>query len=79
VVEAVQDTLKVQALKVMDSSVLNDDQCERLGRALFKLGTALEEIKEEQGVAESVRAARDGLDGLVGDMVDQILHPEMSF
>jgi hypothetical protein len=79
VVEEVRDTLKAQAFKVMDSGVLNDGRRVRLGRALLEMEAALEEIKAERGVAGSVRMVRDGLDGLVGDMVDQILHPETSF
>jgi hypothetical protein len=72
VVEVIRDTLKLQALRVMDSGVLDDDQCERLGKALLELEAALEDIKREQGIAESVRAVRDGLDGVVDDMVGQL-------
>lgn len=79
VVDEVQGTLKLEAFRVMDSGVLNDDRCGRLARALLELETALEEIKREPGVAGSVRAVRNGPDGLAGDMVDQVLHPGMLF
>ena len=78
-VAAVQDTLKLQASRVMDSGVLNEDRCERLGRAMLELEIALEDINKEPGVAGSVRGVRDRHNGLVDDMVEQILHPEMSF
>jgi hypothetical protein len=75
IVEVIRDTLKVQALRVMDSGVLDDGHCGRLGRVLLELETALEDIKKEPGIAESARAVRDGLDGIVDDMVNQLVDP----
>lgn len=75
-VEIIRDALKIQALRRMESGSLTEAECERLGEALMKLDIALEEIKEEQGVAESVQAVRDGLDNLVSDVVDRIVNPE---
>ena len=75
-VEVISDALKIQALKRMDSGVLTDEECERLGKALMDLDIALEEIKEEQGIAESVQAVRDGLDDLVDDVIDRLINPE---
>jgi hypothetical protein len=75
VVEVIRDTLRLQAIKVMDSGVLDADQCERLGKSLLELEVALEDIKREQGIAESVRAVRDGLDGIVDDMVNTLIFP----
>jgi hypothetical protein len=72
-VEVIRDTLKVQALKLMDSGILDDSQCERLGKALMDLETALENIKKEQGIAGAVRAVRDGLDDVVAEMVNQAI------
>jgi hypothetical protein len=71
VVEVVQDTLKIQAVKVMESGILDDSQCERLGKALMELENALEDIKREQGIAGAVRSVRDGLDGIVDDLFKQ--------
>jgi len=75
-VEVISDALKIQALKRMDSGVLTDEECERLGKALMDLDIALEEIKEAQGIAESVQAVRDGLDDLVDDVIDRLINPE---
>jgi len=37
---------------------------------------AIEEIKQEQGINESVQAIRDGLDDIVDDVLDKFLNPE---
>lgn len=75
-VEVIRDALKIQALKRMESGVLSEEECERLGEALMDLDIALEEIKEEQGIAESVQAVRDGLDDIVGNVIDQVVNPD---
>jgi hypothetical protein len=76
IVEVIRDALKIQALKRIDSGILNEEECERLGKALMDLDLALESIKEEQGIAESVRAVRDGLDDIVDDVIGRIVNPE---
>ena len=75
-VEIIRDALKIQAFKRIESGILNEEECERLGRALMDLDIALEEIKEEQGITESVQAVRDGLDDIVDDVVNRIANPE---
>ena len=74
-VEIIRDALRIQAFRRMESGVLNDEECERLGEALMDLDIALEEIKEEQGITESVQAVRDGLDDIVDDIIDKIVNP----
>jgi hypothetical protein len=76
VVEIIRDALKIQAFKRIESGVLSEGECERLGQALMDLDIALEEIKEEQGITESVQAVRDGLDDIVDDVIDRIANPE---
>jgi hypothetical protein len=76
VVEIIRDALKIQAFKRIESGVLSEGECERLGQALMDLDIALEEIKEEQGITESVQAVRDGLDDIVDDVVNRIANPE---
>jgi len=75
-VEIVRDALKLQALKRIESGTLSEEECERLGEALMDLDIALEQIKEEQGINESVQAVRDGLDQIVDDVIDRIVNPE---
>jgi hypothetical protein len=74
-VEVIKDTLKIQAFKRMESGNLNEVECERLGRALMDLDAALEEIKVNQGINESVQAVRDGLDEIVDGVINEIANP----
>jgi hypothetical protein len=75
-VEVIRDALRIQAFKRMESGILTEEECERLGEALMDLDIALEEIKEEQGITESVQAVRDGLDEIVDDVIDRTVNPE---
>ena len=75
-VEIIRDALRIQAFKRMDGGSLTDEECERLGEALLDLDVAIEEIKEEQGITESVQAVRDGLDDIVDEVVDRMVNPE---
>ena len=68
-VEIIRDALRIQALKRMESGTLTDQEVERLGEALMDMDMAIEEIKKEQGMIQSVQAIRDGLDDLVNEML----------
>ncbi|OGO05560.1 MAG: gas vesicle K [Chloroflexi bacterium RBG_13_54_9] len=75
-VEIIRDALKLQAMRRMEGRSLTEEEGERLGQALIDLDTAIDEIKEEQGLAESVRSIRDGLDDIVNDVIDKMVNPE---
>jgi hypothetical protein len=75
-VEVIRDALKLQAMKRMEGGSLTEEEVERLGQALMDLDVAIEEIKEEQGIAESVKSVRDGLDDIVDDVLDQMINPQ---
>jgi len=75
-VEIIRDALKLQAFKRMEGGSLTEEEVERLGEALVDLDTAIEAIKEEQGVTEAVQSVRDGLDSIVDDVIDKIVNPE---
>ncbi|MDO9575712.1 MAG: gas vesicle protein K [bacterium] len=75
-VEIIRDTLRIEAFKRMEGGSLTEEEVNRLGESLEDLDTAIEEIKEEQGIAESVKAVRDGLDEIVDDVVDRMVNPE---
>jgi hypothetical protein len=75
-VEVIRDALKLQAMRRMESGRLSEEEMERLGEALMDLDIAIEEIKEEQGITESVKAVRDGLDEIVDDVIDRMVNPE---
>lgn len=75
-VEVIRDALKHQACRRMEGGSLTEEEIERVGRALLSLDRAIDELKEEQGIAESVRAVREGLDEIADDVIDRILNPE---
>jgi len=75
-VEIIQDALRLQAFKRMEGGTLSEEEIERLGEALQDLDIAIEEIKKEQGVTESVKSVRDGLDSIVDDVLDKMINPE---
>ncbi len=75
-VEVIRDALRIQAFKRMESGMLNEEEMNRLGEALMELDIAIEDIKKEQGITESVKSVRDGLDEVVDDVIDRIVNPE---
>ena len=77
VIEIVRDAIRIQAIRRMDSGRLTDDEIERLGQALMELDIAIEEIKVEHNLTETVSEIRNGLDDLVDDLLNQILNPEI--
>ncbi len=74
-VEIIKETLKLQALKRMEAGTLTEVEMERLGEALLDLDSAINKIKVEIGIAESVNSIRDGLDKVVDDAMDTLLNP----
>lgn len=66
-VEIVKEALRLQALKRMEGGSLTEEEVERLGEALMNLDTAIDQMKAEMGIAESVKSIRDGLDRGVAD------------
>ena len=75
-VEIIKDALNLQAIKRMEGGTLSEEEVERLGEALMDLDVAIEEIKKEQGVTESVKSVRDGLDSIVDEVLDQMINPK---
>lgn len=74
-VEIIRDTLNTQCLRRMEGKTLTNEQVERLGMALKSLDEAIEKIKQDNGIADSVKQVRDELDNLVGDIVDELCSP----
>ena len=74
-VEVIQDALQHQAFRRMEGGSLTEEEMERLGKALMDLDEAIEQIKQENGIAEAVRSVRDGLDSAVDDVLDDFLNP----
>jgi len=74
-VEIIQDALKLQAMKRMEGNSLTEREIERLGNALLELDIAIEEIKADQGVSESVKSVREGLDDMVDQLIGRMITP----
>ena len=75
VVEIIRDALKNQALRRVEGGTLTDEETERLGGALMDLDVAIDAIKKEMGITETVQSVRDGLDDIVDDVVRKVLDP----
>jgi len=63
--EIIQKMLEHQAIRRMEGQSINDEQIERLGKALLRLRETIDKIKEEQGIADVVNSIHKQLDSLV--------------
>jgi hypothetical protein len=75
VVEILEEALKIQALKRMDSGMLSDEEIERLGTSLMDLNDAIQQIKQDQGLTKTVGEIRAGLDDIIDDVVNTLVNP----
>jgi len=75
-VEVIRDALQHQAVRRMEGGSLTEQEAERLGEALMELDDAIEQIKEEMGIAEAVKSVRDGLDTVVDDLIHDLISPD---
>lgn len=74
-VEIIRDALRLQAIRRIEGNSLTESEVDRLGRALMDLDVAIEQIKDELAVSETVQTIREGLDDVVDDALDQLLNP----
>lgn len=72
-IEIIRDALRLQAIRRMDSGKLTAEEVERLGLALEEMDNAIEKMKDEQGVTESVRSIRSSLDELANNLVNEMV------
>lgn len=75
-VEIIRDALRLQAFRRMEGGSLAEDEIDRLGEALMDLDIALDQIKQEQGISDTVQQVRDGLDDIVDEVLDKMLNPD---
>lgn len=75
VVEILEEALKIQALKRMESGLLSEEEIERLGKSLMDLHKAIEQIKTDQGLTKTVGEIRAELDDIVDDVVEKMVNP----
>lgn len=78
-VEIIQDALRHQAVRRMEGGSLTEAEMERLGEALIELDNAVAQIKEEMGIAQTVKSIRGGLDGVVDELIDDFVNPHKLF
>jgi molybdenum-dependent DNA-binding transcriptional regulator ModE len=74
-VEVIQEALEAQAVRRMDGGELSESELERLGQSLLELDEAMEQIKADHGITESVDDLRRGLDDVVDEVVDKLVNP----
>lgn len=74
-VEIIKEALRLQALRRMEGGSLTEEEVERLGEALMKLDTAIDQMKADMGIAESVKSVRDGLDRVADELVGAVVCP----
>lgn len=74
-VEVIQEALEAQAVNRMEGGELSQAELNRLGESLMELDEALEQIKADHGITESVADLRNGLDDVVDEVVDKLVNP----
>jgi hypothetical protein len=74
-VEVIQEVLVREALRRIDSGQLQDMEVDRLGTGLMELDEAIERIKAENDLDETVSRVRSDLDRLVEESLDGIVNP----
>lgn len=75
-VEIIEESLTIQAVRRMESGELTPEEVDRIGVALLDLKSAIREIKLECGIEEAVQTVRDGLDDIVDDLIAKMIDPE---
>jgi len=75
-VEIIQELLERQALRRVEAGRLNDQEVERLGEALSDLSEALDNIKKDNDLEESVKSVRDGLDQVTSELINKLINPQ---
>ena len=74
-VEIIAEVLKLQAIRRMEEG-LSPESVERLGQNIYDIFEVIEQIKRDQGLAESVNAIRENLDSVIDDFVNTLVNPE---
>ena len=74
-VEVIQEALETQAVRRMEGGELTEEEQNRLGEALLELDDAMEQIKVDHGITDSVADLHRGLDEVVDEVVDKLINP----
>ena len=74
-VEIIAEVLKLQAIRRMEGG-LSPESMERLGQNIYDIFEAIDQIKKEQGLEETVSSFRENLDCVVDDFLNTLVNPE---
>lgn len=72
-IEIIQEVLEKEAIRRMEAGKLDEEEIERLGDSLYDLSKAIEEIKDEHHLDETVEDLRDQLDEVVRNEVIEVV------
>ncbi|RJN32996.1 gas vesicle protein K [Nesterenkonia natronophila] len=75
-VEVIQEALETQAVRRMEGGDLTEEEQNRLGEALLELDEAMDQIKADHGITDSVMDLHRGLDDVVNEVVDKLINPQ---
>lgn len=75
-VEIIQDLVERQAIRRIDGGRLDEDEIERLGKALIDLDEAIEKIKEDNDLEDVVDSVMGSLDDVADDLLNNFLNPK---
>jgi hypothetical protein len=75
-VEIIQEALETQAIRRLEGGELTEEEQNRLGEALLELDEALEQIKNDHGITDSVADLHDSLNDVVDELVQKFITPE---
>lgn len=74
-VEVIQEALETQAIRRMEGGDLTDEEQNRLGEALMELDEAMDQIKADHGITDSVTDLHEGLNDVVDELVSTLIDP----
>ena len=75
-VEIIQEVLERESLRRIEQGQLTDDEIDRLGNGLMELDEAIDKLKNENGLNNTVNMIRSDLDHIVEDTIDLIANPK---
>ena len=75
-VEIIQEALETQAIRRLEGGELTEEEQNRLGEALLELDEALEQIKNDHGITDSVSDLHSSLNDVVDELVQKFVNPE---
>jgi CRISPR/Cas system-associated endonuclease Cas1 len=75
-VEIIQDLVERQAIRRIEGGRLDEDEIERLGKALIDLDEAIEKIKQDNDLEDVVNSVIVSLDDVAEDLLNKFLNPE---